>query len=248
MPSPGQNLYHSDLHLLLHQALDKSDTHPLEQYLTEHSALPGPRMNTALVNVFAGLIGELVIQPEMPPIERLEALLDGWAALSLEDAPVNNPREILPAAAVMSYGRVAVVRPDWWDDEVAKLHKAASNRRWRVRELVAAALQRMLVADWERTYQLLVSWLSDDDPLVIRASAAAIAEPPLLVNKTRGENALFIQTKAINWLEKVPLERRREEGVAVLCKALGYTLSVASPKNGLTLNIFSIVRRVELWV
>ena len=62
------------------------------------------------------------------------------AALSAEEAPTNDPREILPAAAVMSYGQAAVSRPDWWADELAKIHKAASDPRWRVRELGAFAM------------------------------------------------------------------------------------------------------------
>jgi len=195
-------------------------------------------MNIALASAFAGVTGRLVTQPDMPPVARLEALLDGWAALALVEAPANDPREILPSTAALTYGQVAVVRPDWWNDEVTKLHRAAAHPRWRVRELVAAALQRMLAADWQRTYQALTNWLLDDDPLVIRASAAAIAEPPLLKNKARGDDALFIQARAVEWLAHLPQDRRREEAVGVLRKALGYTLSVAiaaTPEAGLAL-------------
>jgi hypothetical protein len=230
MPTAKQDVYYSDLQPLIIRAISvprTNDIETLERYMIERSALPGPRMNTALVSAFADVIGQLVTQPDMPPVERIEALLDGWAALSLATAPANDPLEILPSAAAMTYGQVAVMRPDWWDDEVAKLHTAASHRCWRVREMVAAALQRMLATNWERIYQVIVDWLSDDDPLVIRACAAAVAEPPLLKDKTRGDNALFIQAQAINWLTKLPPERRREEAVVVLRKALGYTLGVA---------------------
>ncbi len=178
MPSPRQDAYRSDLQQLINRALTTVSTsrsvEELEGYMTEHSALPGPRMNTALVGAFADVIGRLVTQPAMPPVERLEALLDGWAALSLAGAPANDPREILPSTAVLTYGQVAVARQGWWEDEVAKLRRAALHPCWRVREMVAAALQRMLAANWKRTYQVLTNWLLDDDPLVIRASAAAI--------------------------------------------------------------------------
>src|SRR5260221_574390 len=137
-----------------------------------------------------------------------------------------------------SISLVAVARQDWWEDEVAKLRRAALHPCWRVREMVAAALQRMLAANWKRTYQVLTNWLLDDDALVIRASAAAIAEPPLLKSKARGDDALFIQARAVEWLARLPQERRREEAVSVLRKALGYTLSVAiaaTPEAGLAL-------------
>ena len=242
MPSPRHDPYRSDLQQLISRATTTASTanstEALEGYLTAHSALPGPRMNIALAGAFADVIGRLVTQPNMPPVERLEALLDGWAELSLVEAPANDPREILPSTAVLTYGQVAVARPDWWNDEVTKLRRAASHPRWRVREMVAAALQRMLAADWQRTYQVLTNWLLDDDPLVIRASAAAIAEPPLLKNKARGDDALFIQARAVEWLARLPQERRREEAIGVLRKALGYTLSVAiaaTPEAGLAL-------------
>jgi hypothetical protein len=229
-----------DLERLLMQTLrgGSGGGEALERYLTDRSKLPGTRMNTALVSTFAAAIGRLVSGPNLPPVERLEALLDGWAALSLADAPVNDPREILPSSAVMAYGQVAVARPDWWGDEVSKLHRAASDPRWRVRELVAAALQRMLAANWQRACQALSDWLSSDDPLVIRACAAAIAEPPLLTDTARGERALLIQAQAIDWLAHLPAERRRDRDVVVLRRALGYTVSVAitaDPAQGLAL-------------
>ena len=115
-------------------------------------------MNLELVATFADVVGEIVAEPE-PPVERIEALLDGWAALSLDAAPVNDPREILPAAAALSYGQAAVSRPDWWDGELAKLRKGASDPRWRVHEMVAAALQRMLEADWERAFAAIANWV-----------------------------------------------------------------------------------------
>lgn len=174
----GQTVYDGGLRRLITQAIVSSDTEALEHYLTERSALPGPHLNTALVNAFADIIGQIVTQeapqaslPLMPPVELIEALLDGWAGLLLDGSPANDPREVLPAIAVLAYGQVAVVRPDWWDDEVAKLHKAASHPRWRVREMVVAALQRMLAADWVRTHQVLMNWLADDDPLVVKISA-----------------------------------------------------------------------------
>jgi hypothetical protein len=225
MPTRPTTEYTENLRALLDQALT-GDAAPLEQYLAGRSGLPGPRMNLPLAGALADVVGEVVTRPN-PPVARLEALLDGWAALSLAAAPVNDPREIWPAAAVLAYGQVAVQRPDWWEDEISKLHRAARNPRWRVRELVAAALQRMLAADWPRTLAALHTWLADSDPLVIRAAAAAIAEPPLLTTPSRGADALAIQIQAVAWFGNVPASERRNEAVRTLRQALGYTTSVA---------------------
>jgi hypothetical protein len=220
------NRYQQDLAPLLVDALEQNAPDSLVSYLTAHSDLPGPRMNIALVTAFAEGIAGRVTAPD-PPVERIEALLDGWAALPLTDAPVNNPREILPAAAVRAYGQVAVVRPDWWADEIAKLHRAASDPRWRVREIVALALQAMLDADWARTYAAIRTWVAGDNPLPVRAAAAAVAEPPLLTDRERGEAALAIQVAAVEWLAARPTAQRRDAAVHTLRQALGYTLSVA---------------------
>ncbi len=226
----------TELSQLLNTTLQTGNAADLEHYLTERSALPGPRMNTALLNTFANVIGDLLKQPDSP--ESLETLIDRWAALSLDATPVNDPREMLPCAAVRAYGQAAISRPEWWPDEIAKLHKAAQDPRWRTREIVAATMQSLLAADWDRAYAVLLHWLSDIHPLVIRASAAAIAEPPLLNTLQRGENALTIQARAIDWLTKVPAEKRRDEDVRTLRKALGFTLSVAAaaaPDSGFDL-------------
>jgi hypothetical protein len=224
----------SDDLIPLIQAAMTGSAAPLERYLIENSNLPGPRMNLALVNRFADAIGQLLTPPNEPS-ERLEQLVDGWAARSLDAAPVNNPREMLPCCGVMTYGQAAVSRPEWWDDEIAKLHQAASNPRWRVREIVAMALQRMLKADWTRAIGLLNEWAKEDSPLVIRAAVAGVAEPPLLTDTSRGEDALAIQVEAVKWLMAQPSARRREEDMKTLRKALGFTVSVAvaaTPESG----------------
>jgi hypothetical protein len=237
MAAKPTNSYLDDLRPRLAHVLAGGDAAALERYLAERSGLPGPRMNLALVGAFADVVGEIVTQPD-PPVAGLEALLDGWAALPVAAAPVNDPREIWPGAAVLAYGQVAVRRPDWWGDEIGKLHRAAADPRWRVRELVTTALQRMLAADWPRTLAALHTWLAEDDPLVIRAAAAAVAEPPLLRDADRGAGALAIQEGAVAWLARVPPEQRRDEAVRTLRQALGYTVSVAAaaaPEPGFAL-------------
>jgi hypothetical protein len=219
---------------LLENALVSHDSDALENYLTAHSNLPGARMNLAVVNAFADAVGNLISQPN-PPTEVLENLLDGWAAL---DTPVNDPRVMLPCAAVLAYGQVGASRPDWWGDEVAKLYRAASDARWRVREMVAMALQRMLAAHWDRTFKVLRVWVADDNPLVIRAAVAGVAEPPIISLPGRGYYALEIQQSAVERFAGFPSDARHSEDVRTLRQALGFTVSVAvaaAPDEGLRL-------------
>lgn len=217
-----QNAYRADLEPLIEAAVQHGDAQPLELYLTERARLSPTYTNLPMAHAFADLIGEIAVREP-----RTETLLDTWAALTPNAIPPNDRREILPMAAILAYGQVAVVCRDRWEAVVNKLHTAASDPGWRIREMVAAAFQRMLTADWDRAYKVLYSWLSDHEPLVIRAAAAAVAEPPILTDAHRGENALEIQVGAVERFATFPANRRREESVRVLRQALGFTLSVA---------------------
>ena len=204
-----------ELEARLAEALATGDDSALRATLTSHSGLPGARMNLRLVGDFAEAVGAVVLRPD-PPVQRLEDLLDGWAA---EDAAGDEPEVILPCAAHAAYGEVGAVRPDWWDDEIAKLRRGATDDRWRVREVVAQALQRLLDADWPRTIDALLAWAADPDPLVVRAEPAA-------------RDATEIQRRAVATYRSLPPERRRRDDAKTLRQALGFTLSVPSAVTG----------------
>jgi hypothetical protein len=213
------------------RALGVGEAGELEEALLRGSGLSGPRMNLGLVWAFAGAVGAVVAQDD-PPVEALERLLDGWAARTVEAAPGDQPAVVLPCAAVAAYGEVGVVRPDWWGDEIAKLRRAAGDGRWRVREVVAQAVQRLLAADWARTVGELVDWASDDDPLVVRAAAAAVAEPRLLKSAGPAGSALVVQRRAVERFGAYPPPRRRDDDVRALRQGLGYTVSVVVAATG----------------
>ena len=94
------------------------------------------------------------------------------------------------------------------------------------------ALQRLLAADWSRTIGSLRAWAGDDDPLVVRAAVAGVAEPPLLVDPGHAADALAIQRLAIASLTAVPQAERRSRTVRTLRQGLAYTVSVAVAAAG----------------
>lgn len=207
------------------------DDTALREALLAGSGLPGARLNLRLVGELARTVGALVVSAD-PPVAALEALLDGWAALPVEDAPGDHQAVILPCAAAAAYGEVGAVRADWWPDEIAKLQRAASDPRWRVREVVAQSLQRLLEADWPRTTAALSAWAGDDDPLVVRAAAAGVAEPRLLRDSGAARDALAIQRTAVGRYRSYDAKQRRTEAATSLRQALGYTISVAVAATG----------------
>jgi hypothetical protein len=228
---PDAGVADAELGELLARALASGDDAPLRAALVGDSGLPGARLNLGLVIAFAAAVAEIARRPE-PPVEALEALVDSWAAIPAEQAPADRPEVILPCAAVAAYGHVGAARPDWWEDEVAKLRAASTDARWRVREVVALALQRPLDADWDRTASAMLDWAAAEDPLVVRAAAAAVAEPALLRSAERAAAAAAVQRRAVDHLRAVPAGERRTPRVRVLRQALGFTVSVVVAATG----------------
>ncbi len=208
----------------LEAVLASRDPARLEEHLVAESGLPGPRLNLRLVDAVATAVGT---HPDL-----LEPLLPRWLAIPPDRAPVADPRVILPCSAAVGYGELAVVQPDRFDEVDNTLYGASTDERWRVREAVTLGLQRMLRADWDATAAVLLGWAEDDDPLVVRAAAAGVAEPPLLKKHKHATTAMEIQRRAAHMLHAVPAARRRTEPVRVLRQALGFTISVAVAATG----------------
>ena len=190
--------------------------------MAANSHLPGPRGNLELLDAFAGAVRDVLTAPE-PPVVAIAALLDRWSA---RPALVTEPGVMLPCAAALARGQLGASLPAQWEHQIALLEVAAKDDRWRVRELVAAGLQRMLSVDWERTCAVLINWAGSPHPLVVRAAAAGVAEPPLLKQASHAEGALLVQRRAVDRLSGIAAVERRSESVRTLRQALGYTISV----------------------
>lgn len=195
-------------------ALRLLDESGIRDYLVTHSGLPGPRGNLELLAAFgdvapAGLILDMVRSHD----------------------------EYLAACAVAALGRLAVEATDERGEEVlALLHGQARDSRWRVREGVAMALQRLGDLDVGRLCAVVRVWADDRDPLVQRAAVAGICEPRLLGDPLAAQGAIDACRTATASLAARPEPERRRADVRVLRQGLGYCWSVAvagEPKRGL---------------
>lgn len=178
-------------------------------YLTEHSGLPGPRANLELLDVVG----------DRAPADLLRA----WAT----DAD-----EYLATCGIAGLGRL-VERVD--DADAARIRVAAEDDRWRVREGVAFALQRIGDREPALLRALLAAW-SDGGPLVQRAAAAGVCEPRLLDDPATLAAALDVLDTATSALVALPQARRRDPDARTLRKGLAYCWSVAlaaDPPSGL---------------
>ncbi|GAA0534122.1 hypothetical protein GCM10010172_13920 [Paractinoplanes ferrugineus] len=162
-------------------------------YLTERSGLPGPRGN----------------------IELAQAVADAGDRLGF-DRLIATGDEYLVFCGVLGLGRLLAEEDEGAARLAERLRAHAADERWRVREAVAMALQRLGDADPARLRALVAEWVRDDDPLVVRAAVAGICEPRLLKRPEMAAAAVDACTAATARV------RGRE-----LRQALGYCWSVA---------------------
>ena len=112
-----------------------------EPYLLAESRLPGPRANLELAHAVAD--------------EGNETTFHQLLAYGPEQAPTNTPHEFLACCGVLGLGKLLA---EGKLDELVTLRAFASDPRWRVREMVAMALQRWGSIDMAALLAEMADW------------------------------------------------------------------------------------------
>ena len=186
-----------------------------EPYLLQESGLPGPRGNLELAQVVAD--------------EGDRKLFEHFLTYTPDVAPVNSPQEFLAFCGVVGLGKLLAEGDDGILDT---LRPYASDPRWRTREGVAMALQRLGKKNMGKLLEAMAIW-STGNWYEKRAAAAALAEPVLLKNEIEALWALHILDGMT-----VSMENSADagsEGFRVFQQGLGYCWSVvvaAAPAEG----------------
>ncbi len=189
-----------------------------DEYLLKNSGLPGPRGNLELAQVVADE-GDL-------------RLFLRYTAYTADVAPVNSPYEFLAFCGVVGLGRLLA---EGGIDFLPTLRTFASDSRWRIREGVAMALQRLGDVDMDRLTLAMRTW-SQGTPLEQRAAAAALCEPRLLVHAEHAHAVLEILDGITSSFGRVGSPQG--DDFWTLRKGLAYCWSVAVaalPAEGKTL-------------
>lgn len=180
-----------------------------ERYLIDNSRLPGPRANLELVVAAAE--------------ELTSSELRRYAG---EDD------EFLVMCGAVGLGRLLADGDRLAEDVLRQL---AGDERWRVREGVAMALQRLGDADVTAMLDVAEDWARDASPYVRRAAVAGACEPRLIVDDAVASLVLALLDSVTGSIVGVPPAEARTGGFRALRKALGYCWSVAiaaSPDEG----------------
>jgi hypothetical protein len=189
------------------RALRALDAWEWEPFLLERSGLPGPRGNIEL--------GQAVAD------EGTAVAFDRLLAWGPDRAPVGSREEFLAFCGAVGLGRLAA---EGDRSVLPRLRELASDPRWRVREAVAMALQRLGARDMCALLAEMRRWATGDD-LQRRAAAAALCEPALLTRIEDAREVLVILDRITEGL--AGSTDRRSEAFRALRKGLAYCWSVA---------------------
>ncbi len=179
-----------------------------DSYLLAESGLPGPRGNLELAQAVADE-GDLV-------------LFQRYVGYTAVQAPVNSPYEFLAFCGVVGLGRLLA---EGNTDLLPVLRVHASDPRWRTREAVAMALQRLGDVDMDQLIHAMQEW-GKGTPFEQRAAAAALCEPRFLGQPNHARAVLQILDGITATIEQVT--NRRSDDFRALRKGLGYCWSVAA--------------------
>ena len=192
-------------------------------FLVAHSGLPGPRGNIELGQAVADL--------------GTADLFSGYRAVDGEPDAPDHEKEYLVFCGVLGLGRLAA---EGAKDCLATLRRYASDPRWRVREAVAMALQRIGLADRGLLLRTARTW-SKGGRLEQRAVAAGLCEPVLLGDPAHVVEVLEVLDGIT--ASMVASADRSTDGFRALKKGMGYCWSVAVaalPREG--------KKRMERWL
>jgi hypothetical protein len=178
-----------------------------EPFLLKESGLPGPRGNIELAQAVAE--------------EGEEALFERFLSFDPANAPTNSPEEFLAFCGVLGQGKLLAAGKL---EVLEKLRNLAGDPRWRTREAVAMALQKLGDTDIDMLLDEMETW-SEGNAWVQRAAVAALCEPRLLSHEKHTERVLNILERITTSL--IEAKRKDNEGTRVLRQALGYCWSVA---------------------
>jgi len=218
------------------QFLCNGDAAPLREYLVQRSRLPGPRGNLELAGAFAQ-------RAESSAEDNPDCIWDlclTFAQLSADEAPTNDPQEFIAFCGVRGLAAVGAVCASYFEEALSRLFDLSHDPRWRVREAVAMAIQRLVEADFNRVLSALEGWIQDEDWLAMRAVATGVAEPRVLREAAIAKQAFKLHQAIVACI--VASADRRSEEFKAMRKGLGYTFSViaaALPQKG-----FQVLRKL----
>ncbi|MFX1233961.1 MAG: hypothetical protein ACFFBY_05315 [Promethearchaeota archaeon] len=221
--------YHIELSRIIRNYLEIDDKRLIQEYFLNNSHLPGRRANLELANAFADISAEFKVSNS----KKLWDLCLFLISFTPDKAPTNNPKEFLPFCGTWAIGAIGSSNPEYYNESLTILKAQSNDQRWRMRESVAFGLQKLLIQHPHKTLIELKNWIGDEDWLTMRAIAAGVAHPSVLINNKISKIALVLHELIFSKI--ISCDDFSSDEFKILKKGLSYTLSVivqANPVEG----------------
>ncbi|MBK5115027.1 MAG: hypothetical protein JJE41_15485 [Candidatus Heimdallarchaeota archaeon] len=225
----SQDKYLQDLTNIFNEFLETLDDRPLQEYLVKNSRLPSPRGNLEL----AYCLYDLTLTFNEEKKDDLWKLFSKLSQISAGTAPVNDPKEFLSFCGIFGIGAIANNYHSYLSESLKILKKASSDGRWRMREGTAHVLTKLIKTYQGKVIDRIFPWIKEKNWLLIRAAAAAFADPKLLKDKKLANTAFELHLELIDLILKE--KDRRSIEFRAARKGFAYTFSVvvaALPDKG----------------
>lgn len=213
--------YYTDIYPLIN-ARDKSE---LENYLLEHSNMPGRMANITLVSVVADIMGsDTTIASSWYPT------LSEWFR---RETTGDDPETLLVLCAVESFG--AIYNQKNGQSLIELEHyfvDALNDGRWRVREIVTETYKRIGINSYT-DLEILFNWILQGalTPLEMRGLLATVAHPDILKTTEQLNYAQMMMERAFDYYLNFDATTYSKEDKIVLKKGLSFAPSVIISKN-----------------
>ncbi len=232
----------SDYMIEIRRLLETQRFDEMKAYLIANSNLPGPRGNLELAEAFYSYFNAQTITEEL-----WNFLLELWE----NNAPTNDPRELLPFCAAEAFANLfSDVNDDKKNVILDKIRLAMNDSRWRMREAAANCCQIIAEKDVEFMKEWILSIYPSANLPEKRGIIAALAHPPILRDRETARFSLQICERVLDDVLKLDSTQLKCEQFAVLKKGLDYAPSVfvsKLPGEGfMMLKKYALLNRKEL--
>lgn len=203
---------------------------PLIDLLCRGSNLPGPRVNEVLAQAFASECASR--GREADELVRWLITLDADSAPGGGSGPhgAGAELEFLPVCGVHAAGERAAADPKCRDAMLALLHDAAEDLRFRVREAVPAALERVGARAGDDVAVAVAGWM--DGYFHAAAVLRAIVRRDWLPQIATPTHAIELYERAFELAVDAPRAAARYPGFKSLLEALQETIAPLASRFG----------------
>ncbi|MGL4108370.1 hypothetical protein [Clostridium sp. LP20] len=193
----------------------------LENFLIKNSTVSNDKFNIGLSDGFADYFNNNTITPDN------WKLLCKWSAIDYGQAPTDSKEEFLPFCAIKGFGEFYTYGSVKEQRYILSVFQSAMNdRRWRIREAVTMAFQRIARNNFFSIKKIINKFYPDSNLLEKRAFITSLADPVILKKESNVIFCLDLSEKILKEIMILTPKELNSIEFKILSKSLESILSI----------------------